>query len=274
MPVDLHIHTKFSDGMLSPRDVVLGAKKAGLTAIAITDHDTVEGIDAAIEEGKKIGIQVVPGIELTTDYKKEEVHILGYFIDHKDSDFLALLTLIRDDRVKRIYKTTEKLKALGVNIDPDEVIALADDKGSVGRPHIARMLIKKGFVRTMQEAFSRYLDHTGPAYVPHFKLDPFEAVEAIKKAKGIPVLAHPGISPNDGIIDELVPKGLKGIEVYYWRHSAAQVGHYLAIAKKHGLLVTGGSDFHGSIMRDVQIGDATLPDEEFKKLEVYKINEA
>ena len=169
MPADLHIHTNFSDGLLSPEEVVKRSAKAGLTAIAITDHDTVDGVARGIDEAQKAGIKLVPALEFTTDVPGTEIHILGYFIDHKAAWLLELLKKIRDDRVNRVHKIVEKLKKLGVNIDADEILKLAD-LGSVGRPHVARVLLQKGIVKSIQEAFNRYLDFNAPAYVPHFRL--------------------------------------------------------------------------------------------------------
>lgn len=269
MPADLHIHTFFSDGLLSPEDVVKKAKEAGLSAIAITDHDCVDGIPGAIAAGKKSGVRVIPGVEFTTDVPGTEIHILGYYIDYKAEWLQDLLKKIRDDRVNRVGRIVAKLKAVGVDISEEEILKLAG-KGSVGRPHVARALVKKGVVRTVQEAFNKYLDNEGPAYVPHFKLTPVEAVEAVKRAKGIPVFAHPGISEKDDIIPELVAKGLAGIEVFYSRHSDVQVQHYKEICEKYGLLLTGGSDFHGSIMRDISLGQITLSDDELAKLEARR----
>lgn len=274
MPADLHIHTNFSDGLLSPEEIVRKAQSAGLTIIAITDHDTVDGIPRAIAEGSKLGIKVIPGIEFTTDLPNTEIHILGYYIDHKAEWLLELLKKIRDDRVNRIYKIVEKLKKLGINVDTQEILKLADI-GSVGRPHVARVLVEKGAVKSIQEAFNKYLDCNAPAYVPHFKLTPFEAVETIVKAGGVPVYAHPAVSCKDEIIPQLVERGLAGIEVYYSKHSDAQVKQYLTIANKYGLLVTGGSDYHGfGTMRDVTLGDIRMSDDDVSKLEARRKNEA
>jgi len=270
MPADLHIHTNFSDGLLSPEDVVRKSHEMGLTAIAITDHDTVDGIPAAEAEGEKLGIKVIPGIEFTTDLPDTEVHILGYYIDYKAGWLLELLDRIKNDRVSRIYKMVGKLKNLGIRIDPEEILKLSD-AGSVGRPHVARVLLQKGIVRNAQEAFNKYLDYNAPAYVPHFKLTPAEAVKAVVKAGGIPVYAHPGVSAKDEIIPELMAEGLAGIEVYYSGHSDFQVRHYLSLARKYGLLVTGGTDFHGlGTMRDKKIGDIKLADTYLIELEEYK----
>jgi hypothetical protein len=273
MPADLHIHSNFSDGALPPEEIVRKAKQAGLTEISITDHDIVDGIDRAIKESKTAGIKVIPGIEFTTDVPNTEIHILGYFIDHKAPWLLELLTKIRNDRVNRVYKTVEKLKKLGVSIEPDEVLKLSE-KGSVGRPHIAKVLMQRGVVSSFQEAFNKYLDYNSPAYVPHFKLTPIEAIKTVIKAGGIPVYAHPAVSNKDEMIPDLVAAGLAGLEVYYSKHSKFQIKHYLELAAKYGLLVTGGSDFHGlGTGRDVSLGDVKLADDLYKKLEEFKLNE-
>ncbi len=269
MPADLHIHSNFSDGLLSPEEIVRKARDSGLSAISITDHDIVDGIDSAIAEGEKLGIKVIPGIEFTTDLPDTEIHILGYFIDYKAKWLKELLLKIREDRVNRIYKTADKLKALGIDIAAKDVLALAE-KGSVGRPHVARILVEKGAVKSVQEAFNKYLNCGAPAYVPHFRLTPVEAVKTIVKAGGIAVYAHPAVSDKDDMIPELVAAGLGGIEVYYGKHSDAQVKHYRSLAKKYGLLMTGGSDFHGlGTMRDVSLGVARLPDDCISKLEEH-----
>lgn len=269
MPADLHVHTNFSDGLLSPEAVVKKARDAGLSAVAITDHDCVDGIEPALAAGRQLGVKVIPGVEFTTDIPETEIHILGYFIDYKAPWLLELLAKIRDDRVNRVGKIVDKLNALGVKITKDDIMKLAD-KGFVGRPHVARALVKIGAVRNIQEAFNRYLDTGGPAYVAHFKLTPAEAVETVLKAGGVPVFAHPGISEKDEIIPELVAKGLAGIEVYYSRHSDQQVSHYRSICEKYGLLLTGGSDFHGSLVRDIALGAVTVPDSDLEKLEARR----
>ena len=273
MPADLHIHSNFSDGLLSPEEIVRKAHDAGLTVISITDHDTVDGIGPAVAEGEKAGVTVIPGIEFTTDLPDTEIHILGYFIDYKAKWLKELLSKIRESRMNRIYKIADKLKNLGINIDAEDVLKLAD-KGSVGRPHVARMLLQQGKVKSVQEAFNKYLNFGGPAYVPHFRLTPAEAVQTIVKAGGIPVYAHPAVSRKDDIIPELIAKGLAGIEVFYSKHSDAQIKHYQTLAEKYGLLMTGGSDFHGfSTVRDVSLGEMKLPDNYIRKLEEHLKNE-
>lgn len=261
MPADLHIHSNFSDGVDSPEEVVRLAAAVGLKTIALTDHDVVDGIDGAKDEGKKLRVEVIPGIEFTTENPRTEIHILGYFIDYKNSEFLSVLEKIQADRVKRIYKIVEKLKALKVEIDPEDIFAISGKKAP-GRPHVARALIAKGVVSSFKEAFDRYLDFRAPAYVPHYRLPPEEAVRLIVKVGGVPVFAHPAISNCDGIIPDLMAEGLRGLEVYYPGYHPEQIEYYLGLARKYGLLVTGGSDFHGvDSGREVKLGDLTIPDE-------------
>lgn len=271
MPADLHIHSNFSDGLLSPEEIVRKARDSGLSVISITDHDIVDGIEPALAEGIKTGVKVIPGIEFTTDLPDTEIHILGYYIDYKAKWLKELLLKIREDRTNRIYKIAEKLKKLGIDINAEDILALAE-KGSVGRPHVARMLLEKGIVKSIQEAFNKYLDNNAPAYVPHFRLTPAEAVKTIIRAGGIAVYAHPAVSNKDEMIPELVAAGLGGIEVYYKSSERSDAKenekHYKSLAKKYGLLMTGGSDFHGfGTARDVPLGAARLPDDCVSKLE-------
>jgi len=265
MTADLHVHTRFSDGLDTPEQVVVKAKKLGLKAIAITDHDVIDGIPEALEAKKKHDLQVIPGLEFTTEIPEAEIHILGYFIDCNNAPLKEILEKIQQSRRTRIHKILEKLADIGISIDLNKVLALCGD-GSAGRPHVARALIEEGVVKSIREAFHKYLGWKGPAYVPHFKLSPFEAIKYIVDAGGIAVYAHPVISNYDEIIPDLISCGLKGIEVYYPSHSNTAIKHYLDLAKKYGLLVTGGSDYHGSIQDDEkQIGAATISDELFQK---------
>lgn len=183
MPADLHIHSNFSDGVDSPEEIVRLAAAAGLTAISLTDHDGIDGIERAEEEGRRAKVEVIPGIEFTTENPRAEIHILGYFIDYKDPELLSVLEKIQADRVKRIYKIVKKLKALKVDIEPEDVFSISGKK-SPGRPHVARALIGRGAVSSFKEAFNRYLDFRAPAYVPHYKLSPEEAVRLIVKVGG------------------------------------------------------------------------------------------
>jgi predicted metal-dependent phosphoesterase TrpH len=266
MPADLHIHTTFSDGTQTPEEIVRLAKKAGLKSIAITDHDVVEGIDRAQKTGKEVGVEVIPGIEFTTEAFDTEIHILGYFIDHHHPGLLEAITRIQKDREERIFKICDKLKRLGVNLEPEKVFEVAGHRAA-GRPHVARALIEKGLIKDFKEAFARYIDFHGPAYVSHYKLSPEEAVNLVVAAQGLAVYAHPAVSNCDQIIPDLVAAGLAGIEVYYSGHNRSQTRHYLNLARKYGLLATGGSDYHGlKSGREVKLGALTIPDELVEKL--------
>lgn len=264
MAADLHIHTTFSDGDETPEEIVIRAKEVGLKSIAITDHDVVDGIEPAQSQGEKVGVAIIPGVELTTELPKAEVHILGYFIDYKRPELKEILSKIQECRRKRIYKMVEKLKKLGVDIDAEKVFTFASG-ASPGRPHVAKALVEMGAVSSIRNAFVKYLDWKGPAYVPHYKLSPSEAIKLILDSGGVPVYAHPATSGYDEIIPDLLSFGLKGIEVYYPGRSGQEIEYYLNLAKKYNLLVTGGSDYHGAIKR-VKLGDVTVPDELVEKL--------
>jgi hypothetical protein len=262
MPADLHLHTTFSDGTDTPEKVVEAAKAVGLTAIAITDHDTMAGIAAA--EGR--GLEIIPGIELTTETAETEIHILGYFLDRNDPDLIAAITRIQKGREERVCKICEKLKELAIDLPAEKVFSLAGHRDA-GRPHIARALVEIGAVGDFKDAFNRYLGFKGPAYVAHYKLSAGEAIKLVLAAGGIPVFAHPGVSKCDAVIPELMNEGLLGLEVYYSGHNQGLTKHYLELARKFGLLVTGGSDYHGtSGGRESVLGMFTVPDQLVEKL--------
>ena len=266
MSADLHIHSNLSDGTHAPQAVVDLAKAAGLKTIALTDHDTVDGSQPAQKRGAEVGVEVIPGIEFTTETLNAELHILGYFMDYTDPKFTGVLDKVQKDRVQRIYKIVDKLKALGVDILPKDVFAISGEKAP-GRPHVARALVSRGAVANFKEAFNRYLDSRSPAYVPHYKLTPAEAIRLITGLKGIAVFAHPAVSNCDEMIPELMAEGLRGIEAEYGGHRPDQTKHYLNVARKYGLLVTGGSDFHGlDSGREVALGDFSIADELVDKL--------
>lgn len=266
MPADLHIHSNLSDGTNTPVEIVGLASAAGLITISLTDHDNVDGIEEAMEEGQRTKVEVIPGIEFTCEIPKAEIHILGYFIDYKDKQFLEILQKIQHGRVDRIYKITEKLDKLGVKIDPKDIFSISAKKVP-GRPHVARAMVKKGIVGSVKEAFDRYLDFRSPAYVSHYKLFPDEAVKLIVRSSGLAVFAHPAISNCDEIIPDLIASGLAGIEVYYPGYKEDRIQHYKTLAKKYGLLMTGGSDFHGEGSgREIKLGDITISDDLVEKL--------
>jgi predicted metal-dependent phosphoesterase TrpH len=246
---DLHTHTLASDGTQPPADNVRYAKQAGLAGIAITDHDTVAGVDEALEEGERTGVTVVPGVEISTVYEGQDIHVLGYWIDHKDPQLLERLEQMRNVRDSRNRMILERLNELGLAITMDDVLASlqaakkADE--TIGRPHIADALLRKGYVSSIAEAFDRYLGKGAAAYMNPPRIDPFTGVAWILDAGGVPVLAHPGLYSMDELIPLLAERGLAGVEVYHSDHSPEQEQHYKQLAGQLGLLMTGGSDFHG-----------------------------
>ncbi len=243
MRADLHTHTTASDGTLSPRQLVQEAKEVGLAVLAVTDHDTTDGIPEAADEAGRCGIELIPGVELSTDVPGAEVHILGYFVDWRDREFAGLLRRLREGRVARAQEMVRRLNQLGVPLTFEEVIRHAD--GAVGRPHVARALVAAGYVPSFEEAFSRYLARGRPAYVERERFTPEEAVQAVLKAGGVPVFAHPLWGGDRERVARLVEVGLAGIEVYYPDHSPQDVRRFLDWAEEFGLVATGGSDYHG-----------------------------
>jgi predicted metal-dependent phosphoesterase TrpH len=262
MRIDLHLHTTYSDGSHPPAEVLQMARAANVTALAITDHDTVDGITDAIEAGGALGIEVIPGIELSAREPQRsqdtELHILGYFLDWQSLDLHAALAHLRTTRHTRNPQMVAKLNELGIDITYDDVLALAGN-GAVGRPHIARVLMERGYVRSAKEAFDRYLAAGAAAYVPRELPAPAEAIALIRAAGGVPVLAHPSwLERSDqGIFktcESLKAEGLMGIEVHYSTHKPEQTAQYLDTATRLELLITGGSDFHGVTKPDIEVG--------------------
>ncbi|WP_418790804.1 PHP domain-containing protein [Phosphitispora sp. TUW77] len=256
--IDLHVHTTASDGTMTPEKTVFYAARSGLRAVAITDHDTVDGLPEALEAGLRAGIEVVPGVELSVDYPGQ-MHILGYYVDPENSKLSRELAGLKGNRDRRNPKIVAKLRQLGFDINMDEVIR---ESGGVivGRPHFAAVLKKKGYVTCVDEAFDLYLGAGKPAYVKKDKISPDQGIQMILNSGGIPVLAHPGyLKVNCGeefelLIGELQERGLLGIEAYYTTHTAEQTAYYVAMAALKGLLVTGGSDFHGDNKPHISIG--------------------
>lgn len=253
--VDLHIHTQFSDGWITPEDAVKRARKIGLAAIAIADHDSVSGIQHAIWASEKYGVEVIPSVELSCQIRDKELHILGYFVDWGDKWFIDELFSLQEFRKDRAKGIVKRLRELGMDISYNMVVAVAG--GVIGRPHIARVMMDRGYVRTIDEAFTRYLGTGKPAYVRKYLLSPAEAIWMLKKIGGIPVLAHPVFARADDMLQELVGLGLRGIEAYHVKQNASTTKHYEQLAQKHGLLATGGSDSHGS--KDAPLGCIRVP---------------
>lgn len=245
--VDLHLHTTASDGTTSPTENVRLAKQVGMSAIAITDHDTVAGIAEALAAGETEGIEVIPGVEVSSLADGQDIHVLGYFIPYQDEGFLQALEGLRKTRHERNKLMVARLNELGFEITLEEVYQRkqGEQDKNIGRPHIAEVMIEKGYVATMEEAFAKYLSKHGQAYVNPPRITPQAAIDLIKQAGGAAVLAHPGLYDNDELVEELIQYGLDGIEVYHPDNSAESKARYLAFADKYKLIVTGGSDFHG-----------------------------
>lgn len=255
--IDLHTHTTASDGSMTPMELVRHAFEKGLGAVAVTDHDTVNGVEQALDEGNKLGIEVIPGVEISVDFNPE-MHLLGYFFKGNYNSINKTLEQLREKREQRNPRIVSKLNEMGFDINMSEVNRLAAG-GIVGRPHIARVLLDKGYVESIEEAFDKYLSSGKPAYFKKDKLTPEEGIGAIARAGGVPVLAHPiylyrSAEQLDILLEQFVGTGLKGIEAYYSENTAEQTAELLQLAQKHKLLATGGSDFHGSFKPDIEIG--------------------
>jgi hypothetical protein len=257
--IDLHTHSTASDGSLSPAELVAYAKKKNLAAIALTDHDTVEGVEEALAAGAETGIEVVPGIEISAEYPDSTLHILGYYINFKDKSFLENISVLQSARSERNPRIIKNLQNMGMNITLQEVMKEAET-GQVGRPHFAQVLFNKGYVKTTKQAFDKYLKKGARAYEDKFRLPPREAIACIRNAGGIPVLGHPSTlhcrsnAELESVVAGMVKNGLMGIEIYYPDHSEHKTKLYEQIAKKYDLLITGGSDFHGQIIKGLDLG--------------------
>ncbi|MDO9118261.1 MAG: PHP domain-containing protein [Nitrospira sp.] len=256
--IDLHLHTTHSDGSQSPAEVVRLAHEAGVSALAITDHDITTGLPEAMAAGQALGIEIIPGIEISSRHGASELHVLGYFLRWQDAQLNERLLTLRESRHRRNPKIIELLQATGIDITYDEVRAVAGSD-SVGRPHIARVLMDKKVVTTAKEAFDRFLAEGKAAYVPRDLPAPADAIRWIKDAGGLAVLAHPTwVKTTEGTLTDLArqlkEQGLDGVEVHYSTHTPRQTRTYLSLAKQLGLLVTGGSDFHGMTKPDIEVG--------------------
>ena len=265
--VDLHSHTTASDGTLSPAELVRAAVKRGVRVLAITDHDSTEGLAAARAEAERHPLlTVVPGLEINCDVPGAEVHVLGYYVDDAAGWFQDFLREQRAERVARVHRITDRLAELGMPIDPAEVFARVQE-GAAGRPHVAQVMVQRGYVKSVREAFDRWLHTNGPANVPRRRLTPEEAIAIIRRAGGVPVFAHPGLADRDGLIPDMIAAGLMGIETYYAEHSATQTAHYKELCRAHGLVATGGSDYHGERSgRTNPLGHPPIPMSVFEEL--------
>ena len=262
---DLHLHTHFSDGTFSPEELVGHAQRLGFAVLALTDHDSVEGCPRMAEACGAAGIEFITGAELTAEHNGTELHLLGYFVDTLNEKLLVDIARFQAVRQDRIREMVARLNALNVPLEVETVFTLANCK-SPGRPHVARALVKAGLCRSLDEAFERFLKKSRPAWVPKARMSALEGVELIHQAGGLAVMAHPGLNRSDDVIPALVDAGLDGIECFHTKHPAATSAHYLEIAGKFNLLVTGGSDCHGFSKCKPLIGNVKLPYERVEKL--------
>jgi 3',5'-nucleoside bisphosphate phosphatase len=258
MPVDLHVHTTASDGALSPTEVVRAALAAGLSALAITDHDTMDGLDEAMHAADSTGLEIVPGLELSVDEGGQtDVHVLGLLVDPHDGPLNGALSDLREERDTRARAMVRKLSAAGYRIDYDAIRA-AVGASAIGRVHIARALVATHAVPTIDEPFRRLIGSDAPFYIAKQTMTGAAAIAAIHAAGGVAVLAHPGVS-GGAALEGLIESGLDGIEAYHAEHTRADRKRFAALAARHGLLVTGGSDFHGPGVRSSGIGGGACP---------------
>ena len=259
--IDLHLHSTASDGVLAPAEVVRKAAYLKLKYIALTDHDSIDGLAEAFAEAEKHpGLTLIPGVEVSTDVAAGDVHILGYFIDWHDPELLRRLTIMRASRLDRGQAIVERLGELGMPLEWERVKEIAGD-AVIGRPHIAQAMLEKGYISYLGEAFDKYISRGGPGYVERIKLDPTEAVALIRAAGGVPVMAHPLTLLNvETLIEALVPAGLAGIEVHYASFKDWEIEKLKRLAEKLGLVATGGTDYHGlDPSTETMIGGQPVP---------------
>lgn len=264
MVADLHLHTFFSDGTYSPEELAMHAQRCGLKAVALTDHDTMEGCPRMAAACQAAGVEFVPATELTAEHEVE-LHILGYFLDWENERLAVELAKFQRVRQQRIHDMVERLNRLGLPLRVETVFRLANCR-SPGRPHVARALVQEKLCGSLDEAFDRFLKKGKPAWVPKYKMSALEAIELVHHAGGLAVLAHPGLSRAEEAIPSLIAAGLDGLECFHTKHSTSMVEHCLQIAEAHDLLVTGGSDCHGLSKGKPLIGTIRIPYEYVERL--------
>ena len=266
--IDLHLHSTVSDGKFSPAAIVRKSVEEGVTVIALADHDSVDGIAPALAAAKAFpGLTIIPCVEISTDVPKGEVHILGYFIDYTNRKLQATLEKMRHSRRERADGMVTKLGKLGIHIEWQRVQEIAGS-GSIGRPHIAQAMLEKGYINSIKEAFTKYISRNGPAYVERKKMMPEEAVKLLLRTNGLPVLSHPlTIHDSEAMVVDLKTAGLIGIEAYYNNYTAGEISQLVSLADKHGLITTGGSDYHGlDNSTETMIGGVDVPIESVERL--------
>lgn len=277
--IDLHTHSTFSDGSMTPDEIVFHAKQHGLAAVALTDHDSVSGIDQAICAGEKYGVEVVPGIEFSVQ-SKTETHILGYYIDYKSPLLRRALDGVMDARNARMRRTEQKLKELGFDVTIKEVLELAPD-GMIGRAHFARVMMNKGMVSSVKEAFEKYLGSGRPAYDNTQSLSAYDAVKLINDIGGVSFVAHPhlirlGDAELTAFLKDLKAHGLDGIEGYYNEYTPEMQEYFQNKAKELGLAISGGTDFHAKMKPHIEIGigqgNMQIPYSVLESIKIIKSN--
>ena len=266
--IDLHTHSTASDGIYAPAELLRQAHTIGLRVLALTDHDTTNGLDEASATAQHLGIDFIPGIEINTDVGSDEIHVLGYYPEYQRPEFQHILQILRDARVRRGQRMVELLHEQGIAVSWDRVREIA--QGSVGRPHVAKALVEAGVVKTIGEAFDKYIGKGCPAYVPRYKLAPIDAICLIRSAKGLPVMAHPinlpGLDELCKWLPELIEAGLIGLETYYGPYTEAEELQLRALADQYHLIPTGGTDFHGPGIHPTPLGGRFVPFEAVERL--------
>jgi predicted metal-dependent phosphoesterase TrpH len=270
LEIDLHTHSNRSDGTFTPAEVVRTAAEKNLDAVALVDHDTTEGLEEALATGVELGVEVIPGVEFSAEYERTSIHVLCYWPDVENVEFQTELQRLRDDRFRRGELMIEKLQELGFAIDFERVRAIAGG-GNIVRPHVAQAMVEAGIVETEKEAFDDWIADGKPAHVAKHALDPVEAVGVIRRARGLCVLAHPGMwgdqtSVPEELIERMAAAGMVGLEVDHTDHTPEQRDHYRALAERLGLIATGGSDCHGTRYDPIRMGSALCPPESFGAL--------
>lgn len=269
MFADLHLHTNCSDGTYSPEELAGHGRRLGFAALGLTDHDTVEGCAPMAGACAAAGIEFIPGTELTAECEGYELHVLGYLVDTQNRKLLSEIARFQAVRQNRIREMVARLNRLRVPLAADAVFALANCR-SPGRPHVARALVQGGHCATLDEAFDRFLKRHRPAWVPKAKMSAREAIELVHQAGGLAIMAHPGLNRTDAVIPELIAAGLDGLECFHTKHSEAMTEHYLSLAHRFDVLVTGGSDCHGFSKGRPLIGTVKLPYEHVERLKAAK----
>ncbi len=267
--IDLHLHTTDSDGLYTAKQLLQAARKLGYHTISITDHDTIEGYLKSVELAKEYKINLIPGVEISSHHQGHDVHILAYCFDIQHQELQDLLDYIHRGRIARAEKMLANLDKLGIHINMADLFRLSGDDDLLGRPHMARAMMEKGYCRSIREAFDKYIGDHCPGYVPKPSLEPIDIIRIIKEAGGISSIAHPYKLFSNLYIDDFKDMGVSGLEVYYMDHSPQQVAFYEMITRKYGMIRTGGSDFHGEDNRGTVFGSFSTPEAVLEDIEKY-----